>query len=181
MTVEEARAARVCRLCGKPISLAGGAMDVALKFRQQVYPERITFDFGAEFAHTACLKSLVTMKGDVVTEEESRRELTQAISDLEVRGWIDRQTNNLMRFVEAHRLAQHTPQGCLSVKEQGEVGVETGASRCCRCGSINGAFLPADSLCFQCRTQLLARDQQDTPGCLWWQDLLAKAGRKSKS
>jgi NTP pyrophosphatase (non-canonical NTP hydrolase) len=56
MTVKEARKKRVCRICGKPISLAGGPKDAEFEFSSQMWPQKITFDFGAEFAHTDCLE-----------------------------------------------------------------------------------------------------------------------------
>jgi hypothetical protein len=62
MTVAEAREKRVCRICEKPISLAGGPVDAPLEFGSQVFPQKLTFDFGAEFAHTDCLNK--TISGD---------------------------------------------------------------------------------------------------------------------
>jgi len=56
MTVAEAREKRVCRICELPISLSGTPKDAPLEFRQMVYPQKLTFNFGEEFAHTACLE-----------------------------------------------------------------------------------------------------------------------------
>ena len=58
MTVAEAKAARVCRICHQPIGGGHGAPEGWTEcFDRQVVPERITLHFGAEFAHTACLEA----------------------------------------------------------------------------------------------------------------------------
>jgi hypothetical protein len=56
MTVKEAREARVCRICGRPISLHGGPANAPFVFGEMTFPEQITFNYGEEFAHTDCLK-----------------------------------------------------------------------------------------------------------------------------
>jgi hypothetical protein len=54
--LEEAQERRICRLCFKPISNSGGPKDAHLMFREMVFPEKVTFNFGKEFAHTDCLE-----------------------------------------------------------------------------------------------------------------------------
>ena len=57
LTVEEARTARVCRICGKPIPRVPGPKDWPFLFGECVYPPpALTLNFGKEFAHTDCLK-----------------------------------------------------------------------------------------------------------------------------
>jgi hypothetical protein len=63
MTVEEARNARVCRVCREAINLSGTPKDAPLEFGCMTYPQRITFNFGDEFAHTDCLPTLPTEVG----------------------------------------------------------------------------------------------------------------------
>ena len=56
MTVEEARTARVCRICEQPIPRFIGAMKGAeFEFGAAIFPIKITYNFGDEFAHTDCL------------------------------------------------------------------------------------------------------------------------------
>jgi hypothetical protein len=56
MTVEEARASSVCRICGKNINVpTGQPKGWESEFGEMVYPLAITLNFGDEFAHTACL------------------------------------------------------------------------------------------------------------------------------
>jgi hypothetical protein len=55
MTVAQARAAGVCRVCGEPICVPPGPVGWAQEFGAMLYPVAITLDFGAEFAHTSCL------------------------------------------------------------------------------------------------------------------------------
>jgi hypothetical protein len=56
MTVEEAREKRVCRVCKKPIyDLKGTPKGAEEEFGSMVYPQKITYHFGKEFAHTDCL------------------------------------------------------------------------------------------------------------------------------
>ncbi len=55
MTVAEAREKRVCRICEKPIDLSGGPKDAPMEFARCVWPAKLTFNFGSEFAHTDCL------------------------------------------------------------------------------------------------------------------------------
>ena len=57
MTVVEARQARVCRVCGKPIATPPGSpLGWQDEFGEMVYPVRVTLRFGEEFAHTECLR-----------------------------------------------------------------------------------------------------------------------------
>jgi hypothetical protein len=58
MTVEEARKARVCRICGGRIQIPAGGSPQGWdhEFGRMVYPEKITLNFGDEFAHTDCLE-----------------------------------------------------------------------------------------------------------------------------
>jgi hypothetical protein len=43
-------------VCVHPISNSGGPKDAHLMFREMVFPEKVTFNFGKEFAHTDCLE-----------------------------------------------------------------------------------------------------------------------------
>lgn len=57
MTVEEARAAGVCRICNNSIrSVPGQPVGWQMEFGERVFPPpALTLKFGDEFAHTACL------------------------------------------------------------------------------------------------------------------------------
>ena len=58
MTIQEAKEKSVCRICEKPIGRGPGKpMGWTSEFREMVFPEKITLNFGEEFAHTDCLKS----------------------------------------------------------------------------------------------------------------------------
>ena len=57
MTVAEAKAARVCRICHQPMGGGRGSPEGWTEdFDRQVYPEKLTLKFGKEFAHTDCLE-----------------------------------------------------------------------------------------------------------------------------
>jgi hypothetical protein len=57
LTVEEARERRVCRVCEIPIIGVLAPMGWAHEYGHMTYPDRITLNFGEEFAHTACLEA----------------------------------------------------------------------------------------------------------------------------
>ncbi len=59
LTVEEAKARRVCRICEQPISNPGAPLDWTEEFGQMVYPIKVTLNFGEEFAHTECLEAAI--------------------------------------------------------------------------------------------------------------------------
>lgn len=56
MTVEEARAQKKCRLCGRAL-VSPGPADAPLTYREMVFPVKATFNFGDEYAHTQCLRT----------------------------------------------------------------------------------------------------------------------------
>ena len=50
----------VCRVCEKPIGRGPGKpMGWTSQFGEMVFPEKITLNYGEEFAHTDCLKTEV--------------------------------------------------------------------------------------------------------------------------
>lgn len=60
LTVQEAREKRVCRICEQPIQTQGSPKDWPILFGEMTYPLQVTLNFGEEFAHTACLKTMET-------------------------------------------------------------------------------------------------------------------------
>ncbi len=56
LTVEEAKARRVCRICEQPISNPGAPVGWTEDFGRMVFPVKVTLNFGQEFAHTVCLE-----------------------------------------------------------------------------------------------------------------------------
>ncbi len=63
MTIAEARAKSVCRVCGEPIKLLC-PVRVLDRYDSLDWPERVTLRYGKEFAHMECLES-VTKKFDL--------------------------------------------------------------------------------------------------------------------
>ncbi len=61
LSLDEARRQRRCRICGERIEIGHSPLGFEYDFREQIYPQRVTFKFGREFAHTDCLES-VTVK-----------------------------------------------------------------------------------------------------------------------
>lgn len=55
LTLEEARARRVCRVCGGPIEVGVQPAGWKDDYGAMVWPVALTLDFGREFAHTGCL------------------------------------------------------------------------------------------------------------------------------
>ena len=55
LSVTDARARRVCRVCEKTVVAGGVQPDWPFKFDKLLHPERVTLNFGEEFAHTDCL------------------------------------------------------------------------------------------------------------------------------
>lgn len=53
--VEEARRMGVCRICHEPIRVSHAMAGWQHEFREMLYPQAVTLNFGDEFAHTACL------------------------------------------------------------------------------------------------------------------------------
>lgn len=57
LAVTKARLAGRCRICGEPILAAAARRGWEHEFAVRTYPPpAVTLSFGAEFAHTACLK-----------------------------------------------------------------------------------------------------------------------------
>lgn len=54
-SVVGARNLKVCRICGNKISTQGWPVGAAEDFGELIFPEKVTLNFGYEFAHTACL------------------------------------------------------------------------------------------------------------------------------
>lgn len=55
--VDEARKMGVCRICHEPISVQHAPGNWEFAFGEMLFPPpAVTLNFGAEFAHTACLE-----------------------------------------------------------------------------------------------------------------------------
>lgn len=89
--------------------------------------------------------------------------------------FVGRQTHNLVRLVEASKFAARVPSEVQTLRQKQEIAVQVQANRCLRCGDETGAFFSQPSLCEKCFNELLARDQADRPGCVWWGELLPRA------
>lgn len=55
LSLNQAKQERRCRICGETIIVAGAPAGWMEDFGSQVYPIKITLNFGEEFAHTDCL------------------------------------------------------------------------------------------------------------------------------
>jgi ribosomal protein S14 len=93
--------------------------------------------------------------------------------------FVQRQTANLQRLVETVKQLGRFPKAVLTEHERQELCVEQGSVRCPRCGSVTGAFFPQPCLCEVCFRDVLARDQGDFPGCVWWHELTHRLDRRS--
>jgi hypothetical protein len=66
--LKTAQAKRICRICEQPIGVSTGRpAGWTDSFGEQLYPVRLTLNYGEEFAHTACLEK-AEMGQDVVSD-----------------------------------------------------------------------------------------------------------------
>jgi ribosomal protein S27AE len=86
--------------------------------------------------------------------------------------FIERQTSNLKELLDTAQAARATPDDIKTVHQRQQETVVLKASRCPRCGNAVYPLFPVPVLCGDCHSELLARDQQEAPGCHWWAGLL---------
>ena len=60
MTLTEARAKHICRICEQPVKMLAPAR-VFDCYADLEWPSRVTLNFGKEFAHTECVEGATEM------------------------------------------------------------------------------------------------------------------------